>query len=444
MGFHKRKITNWGNYPRVTANVSEPEFADDLQNSVRDVPTVIARGNGRCYGDASLNDNVVSMTKFNKLLDFDDKNGLVTCQAGALLDQVIELVVPRGFFLSVTPGTKFVTVGGAIAADVHGKNHHAEGCFSNYVEWLKLMTAEGTVVTCSRSENSQLFWATVGGMGLTGVITEACFRVKPIESAFIRLESIKTSCLEETMELFDSSQRWTYSVAWIDCFQTGDNRGRSILMRGEHATVSDLTEPQKRSPLSLDKRRSKSVPFDFPGFALNRLSVKAFNTAYYGKQLGRMKRAIVDYDSFFYPLDSIQEWNRIYGKKGFTQYQLALPLDSSRKGLLEILDAIQDSGQGSFLAVLKLFGERNPLAFNSFPIQGYTLALDFKIQKDLPDLIARLDSLVMKFGGRVYLAKDAFSSPGVFSYFRDVKSPKFESNQYRRLFAERYSAAKAG
>lgn len=434
MPFHPKDIANWGNYPVVKAEVTQPEFESDLLRDFDQQSVLLPRGNGRCYGDAALSDAVVDMTKYNKILAFDDETGVVTCQAGTLLADVLELSVPRGYFLPVTPGTKFITVGGAIAADVHGKNHHVEGCFSQHVMQFQLLNAAGELISCSREENATLFWSTVGGMGLTGVITTVTFRLKPVQSAYIRQESLKAKNLEEIMQLFSESQDWTYSVAWIDCLQKGASQGRSILMRGEHATPDELPAKYRSQPLQLKKKGDKTVPFFFPDFTLNKLSVKAFNALYYSKQMKKISNSIVDYDTFFYPLDSILEWNRIYGKNGFTQYQMALPLDTSEEGLRELLDAIHASGQGSFLAVLKLFGKNNPQAYNSFPIEGYTLALDFKIHPKLPALIEKLDEIVVKHKGRVYLAKDAMSSSKVFDYIQSAPISKFDSHQRRRLF----------
>ncbi|MDQ8187867.1 FAD-binding oxidoreductase [Pelagicoccus sp. SDUM812002] len=434
MSFHKKTISNWGNYPEVEAQVSHPAFEAALLRDFKDSDSLLARGNGRCYGDAALSDTVIDMTSYNKILAFDYLTGIMTCQAGTLLADVLELSVPQGFFLPVTPGTKFVSVGGAIAADVHGKNHHVDGCFSEHVLEFQLLGEEGNLLKCSRERNAELFWATVGGMGLTGIITQATFQLKPIETAYITQDCIKAKNLKEIMRLFEESKQWTYSVAWIDCLQKGSNQGRSIMMRGEHATIDELPGKHKGAPLNLRRKGKKTVPFFFPNFTLNKYTVKVFNFLYYFKQLKRTISNVVDYDTFFYPLDSILEWNRIYGKGGFIQYQMALPLASSEAGLGELLDAINRSGQGSFLAVLKLFGKNNPNAFNSFPIEGYTLALDFKVNSKLPDLVRELDSIVKKHQGRLYLAKDTMSCRDGFDYFRPFGSRKFDSCQQERLF----------
>ncbi len=434
MGFHKRNIANWGNYPKVEAEVSSPEFMAELCADFSGDETLLPRGNGRCYGDAALHSRVISMTGYNKILAFDPGSGLLQCQAGTLLSDILDFCVPKGFFIPVTPGTRFITVGGAIAADVHGKNHHVEGCFSHHLDHLLLLDEHGKTVRCSATENTGLFWETAGGMGLTGIILETGIYLKPIETAYIRQESIKAKNLDEIMELFERSMDWTYSVAWIDCLQKGKKQGRSILMRGEHAKRDELPARYRNRPFMPKKKANKKVPFHLPRFTLNKWSVKAFNFLYYHKQFQKQKNSITDYHAFFYPLDGILEWNRIYGKNGFTQYQFVLPPETGKEGLISILNTIRKSGQGSFLAVLKWFGKSHPQAVNSFPMQGYTLALDFKIHPQLPPLLRKLDGLVHQYGGRVYLAKDAFSDPKVFAYVKDVRRSKFYSAQYERLF----------
>ncbi len=430
----KTSIRNWGNYPLVESEVFSTPFQSEIASLVQNSDTLLARGNGRCYGDAALNSRIYDTHKLNKFLGFDPETGILTCEAGVLLSDILELAVPQGYFLPVTPGTKFITVGGAIAADVHGKNHHAEGTFSDHLLAFDLMDETGTVVTCTPDQHADLFWKTAGGMGLTGIILRATFRLKPIETAFIRQEKIKAANLSEIMDLFEESASWTYTVAWIDCLQKGKNLGRSIMMRGEHALVNELTPAQKEKALALPKKLNLNVPFNFPSFTLNALTVKAFNFLFYNKQFARVQKDIIDYDSFFYPLDAIHNWNRIYGNKGFTQYQFVLPKEAGREGLEKILQTIAQSGQGSFLAVLKLFGEQNPLAIHSFPMEGYTLALDFKINKSLLDLIPKLDELVAQYGGRIYLAKDTFSKKhGLPASLVQSHPHKFDSIQQARL-----------
>ena len=436
----KEKISNWGNYPIVASEVFELEFLDEVQQLVKTSSSILARGNGRCYGDASLNTRVLSTLKLDKFIAFDREKGILECQSGVLLSDVLDFIVPHGFFLPVTPGTKFITVGGAIAADVHGKNHHKDGCFSDHLISFKLLNEVGNLITCSPSENAVLFWSTVGGMGLTGIVYSASFSLKPIESVYIRQESIKAKNLEEIMQLFEESESWTYTVAWIDCLKKGDKQGRSILMRGEHARLNELSAKKKKAPLKLKGKKKITIPSFFPSFMLNNLSVKAFNFLFYNKQFSKQKTSIIDYDTFFYPLDALHQWNRIYGKAGFTQYQFVIPKGKGLEALKRILDMIRKSKQGSFLTVLKLFGKNNPLAYKSFPMEGYTLALDFKINKGLPALIAKLDEIISEYGGKIYLAKDAFSKKELFTHpHLDNTSPKFQAIQAKRLFKEESS-----
>lgn len=428
-----QKVTNWGNYPIVEKEMRSDDSFSKIKEFVLNHNEVIARGNGRCYGDASLGEHIFSTKKLNKFISFDRLNGIIECESGVLLSEVLEVAVPQGYFLYVTPGTKFVSVGGAIASDVHGKNHHAEGCFSEYVIEFKLMNENGQIITCSREENSDKFWATIGGMGLTGIILTAKFKLKNIETAYIRQESIKAENLDEIFKLFEESESWTYTVAWIDCLQKGKNIGRSILMRGEHAFQHELPQNLKNNPLRLKKKFQPTVPFYFPNFVLNALTVKIFNLLYYKKQAKKEVKNFIDYETFFYPLDVINDWNKIYGKSGFIQYQMVIPKETGKEGMRRILETIAGSGNGSFLAVLKLFGKNNPDAYNSFPFEGYTLALDFKVNSKLKKLVDQLDQIVQEFGGRIYLTKDSMSRSSLTNYLKNIQNPKFVSLQHKRI-----------
>jgi len=428
-----QKVTNWGNFPIVEKEMKSEDSFKNIREFVLNNNEVIARGNGRCYGDASLGEHIFSTKKLNKFISFDRLNGIIECESGVLLSDVLEISVPQGYFLYVTPGTKFVSVGGAIASDVHGKNHHAEGCFSEYVIEFKLMIENGDIITCSREENADKFWATIGGMGLTGIILTAKFKLKNIESAYIRQESIKAENLDEIFQLFEESENWTYTVAWIDCLQRGKNIGRSILMRGEHAFQHELPEKFKEKPLRLKKKFEPTVPFYFPGFVLNALTVRIFNFLYYKKQSKREVKNFTDYETFFYPLDFVQDWNKIYGKSGFIQYQMMIPKETGKEGMKRILETIANSGNGSFLAVLKLYGKENPQAYNSFPFEGYSLALDFKVNSKLKKLIDQLDEIVQQYNGRIYLTKDSMSRSSLTNYLKNVQSSKFVSLQHKRI-----------
>ncbi len=435
------KLSGWGNYPKIEVHLERARGAEAAVGLVRSSGSLIARGNGRAYGDAALNPYLtLSMLPSDRILAFDPATGRLECEAGMLLSDIIDVFLPRGWFVPVTPGTKFVTVGGMIAADVHGKNHHGAGSFGDHVESLRLALADGQVLRCGPSENPELFAATRGGMGLTGVILSAAFRMIPIETSFIRQETHRAANLREAMDRFEASQGWTYSVAWIDCLAGGDSLGRSLIYLGEHARRDELP-PALNAGLDAVVRKSRRVPLDFPGFALNRWTVRAFNALYYRR--GRPGIGFVDYDSYFYPLDSILEWNRIYGGAGFVQYQCVLPKAASAAGMTALLERIARSGLGSFLAVLKLFGRQDGLL--SFPMEGYTLALDFPANAATFSLLTELDAIVGDHGGRLYLAKDARSGPALlrrgyrrlaeFGAARATYDPdgKFSSLQSQRL-----------
>ncbi len=407
----KKTIGNWGNFPLAETEETSFSFIEQLRNTPADRAGVVARGNGRCYGDASLANHTISTLKYDKILSFDAERGIFECQAGITLDQVLKIIVPKGWFLPVTPGTKFITIGGAVASDVHGKNHHIDGAFSRHIVEMDVFLASGELCTCSSSLHSDLFWATCGGMGLTGVITRISFALKKIETSFIRQKQVKAANLEELIELFDTYKEYTYSVAWIDCLKSGTDFGRSILMLGEHATLDELSAEQKSQPLKLPKSRQITFPFNLPSFALNQFTVRAFNFLYYAKNTKKELSNIVSYEPFFYPLDAILHWNRGYGKKGFIQYQFVIPLEN-KDGLVRILKRISEEGMGSFLAVLKIFGKQDDLI--SFPMEGYTLALDFPIRTGLFEFLDELDAIVLENKGRIYLSKDARMKPGIF------------------------------
>lgn len=403
----KKLITNWNNYPLVEAR--EISFDYEKEIALKLSQASIPHGNGRCYGDASLSTEVVNTLRYDKILAFDEVNGIITCQSGLLLSDLLQVIVPRGWFLPVTPGTKFITVGGAVASDVHGKNHHVDGSFSRHILSMSVLTGTGETFVCSAENHPDLFWSTCGGMGLTGIVLDVKFALKRINTAYIKQKQIKARNLDEIMALFEENSAYTYSVAWIDCLKKGKNFGRSILILGEHATVDEV---KAKNYLVPKEKALFTVPIYFPSFVLNGFSVKAFNALYYAKNYKKVMESVVHYDGFYYPLDSILSWNKIYGKKGFVQYQFVLPLEQSKKGLSDILRRINQKGTGSFLAVLKLFGEQDNLI--SFPMKGYTLALDFPIQPGLFEFLDELDKIVADYGGRIYLSKDARMNKEIF------------------------------
>ena len=406
----RKKIANWGNFPVVESDEKYFRFNDELKNVITNSKEFIPRGNGRCYGDASLADTTISTVKYDKIISFDTQNGIFECESGLTLDKILEVIVPKGWFLPVTPGTKFITVGGAVGSDVHGKNHHVDGSFSNQVIEMDVMLSDGRIFTCSKTLNPDLFWATCGGMGLTGMVTRVQFNLKKIETSYIKQKQVKAENLEEVLKLFDQYKHYTYSVAWIDCLQKGKDFGRSILILGEHATVEELPEKYKKDPLALPGKKQINFPVTLPSWVLNSFTVKAFNFLYYGKNFKKEINNVVSYEPFFYPLDAILNWNRGYGKKGFVQYQFVLPLHA-KEGLIEILHKISDAGLGSFLAVLKVFGKQDDLI--SFPFEGYTLALDFPVRDGLLEFLDTLDAIVLKYNGRLYMSKDARMKPSI-------------------------------
>ena len=406
----KKAITNWGNYPVIESDEHLFSFDNEAAKLVNASPLFIPRGNGRCYGDASLGTETISTLKYDKILSFDIQKGVFECQSGLTLDKILEVIVPKGWFLPVTPGTKFITVGGAVASDVHGKNHHVDGSFSNHIEEMDIILSSGEQITCTPQQHADLFEATCGGMGLTGLIMRVKFRLKKIETSYIRQKQVKAKNLEEIIQLFDKYKDYTYSVAWIDCLKKGKGFGRSILMLGEHATLAELDAEKKKAPLKLPKKKQITFPVNLPSWALNQVSVKMFNFLVYQKNLKREINNIISYEPFFYPLDTILHWNRGYGKRGFIQYQFVLPLHA-KDGLIEILNRITDKGMGSFLAVLKVFGHQDSLI--SFPSEGYTLALDFPVRNNLFSFLDELDEIVLKHGGRLYMSKDARMKPEV-------------------------------
>jgi len=426
-------INSWGTYPKIKNKRVTLKDESFLRQTLKEEVEYIPFGNGRSYGDSALAENIIYCKPYNFFLDFDENSGLLHCQSGVMLSEIIEAFVPKGWFLKVTPGTKLITIGGAIASDIHGKNHHVEGCFSECVEEMSIMLPDSSIATCKKGD--ELFRATCGGMGLTGVILDAKISLKKINSKYINQTTIKTKNLKETFEAFEKYAHLPYSVAWIDCLASGENIGKCLLMVGDFADDGDL---------SFKEKKKLNIPFNFPSFALNNLSVKAFNWLYYKKAPDGESHQRVDIDTFFYPLDAINNWNRIYGKGGFTQYQFILPKEVSFEGLQEILGAISKSGKGSFLAVLKLYGKAND-NYLSFPMEGYSLALDFKIEKGLFELLDRLDEIVLKYGGRIYLTKDVRVSKETFEKgypmiekFREFRKVygmdmKFQSLQSKRV-----------
>lgn len=394
-------VSGWGRFPVVDSDVLRPRSFAAVGEAVSS--GTVARGNGRAYGDAAIGAaRTIGMTGFDRVRSFDPVTGRIRLEAGVLLSDLIDTFGPRGFLPFVVPGTRFVSIGGAIAADVHGKNHHCEGGFGRYVDSLLLRTGQGEVIEASREQNSDAFFATVGGMGLTGIILEATMRLRPVETGWIRERVISASDLDAAMRALEASDAATYSVAWIDCVARGRDLGRSLIYLGEHAGKGELAEGADIFPVGKDP--GLSVPVDLPSMALNRTSVRAFNELYYRMGARRAGGShVVSLYPYFFPLDSIGEWNRIYGKRGFLQHQCVIPEQGARAVLGEILDRVARRGDASFLAVLKKLGQGDGIL--SFPLPGYTLALDFPVKGDILNFLDEIDRLVVAAGGRLYLAK---------------------------------------
>ena len=405
------KLSGWGRYPALDCRLERLRRCEDLPGLLQRSDTLIARGNGRSYGDAALNPNLtLSMLAMDRMQAFDAETGRLTCEAGVLLADILATFVPRGWFPPVVPGTRFVTVGGMIAADIHGKNHHRDGTFGAHVESLTLATADGEIRECSRTQHADLFRATLGGMGLTGVILSASFRLRPIETAFVIQETLAARDLDEAFALFEESRDWPYSAAWVDCLARGAKLGRALLIRGEFMERGALPPRLASDPLRLPPAGKLTVPVDAPSVLLNRASISLFNELYYRRGRAQAKARPVHFDSFFFPLDRIEAWNRLYGRKGFVQYQCVLPKAESPTGIAALLERVTAAGQGSFLAVLKLFGPAGD-GLMSFPLEGYTLALDFPMRRGTRALLDELDEITHRHGGRVYFAKDACCAP---------------------------------
>jgi FAD/FMN-containing dehydrogenase len=426
---------SWGAYPHVE------QQAVALHDRQQLLPpgNLLPFGNGRSYGDSCLNTRglVVTTTSLDKFIAFDASTGRLCCEAGVTLRQIIDMALPHGWFLPVTPGTKFATVGGAIANDVHGKNHHVEGTFGCHVQRFELLRTDGSRMMCSATENAGYFHATIGGLGLTGMILWADVQLKRVANNAVDVETIKYTHLRDFFALSAESDRdYEYTVAWLDCLATGSRLGRGHFMRGNHSPAGANNIAHRARPLC--------VPLTPPVSLINQWTLKAFNELYYHRQLVARKKARVHCEPFFYPLDSIGQWNRIYGRKGFLQFQCAIPQQNSESCVAELVQRIGSARFGSFLAVLKMFGAKRSPGLLSFPMPGATLALDFPFieGKTLP-LLAELDHIVMQAGGRLYPAKDAAMSRASFqrgySQWRQLemaRDPNINSDFWRRVTGE--------
>lgn len=441
-----KSYQSWGRFPKISNkqqhvyhvysdSFSFPETSSkpstNTQNS--DTAKFLAYAQGRSYGDVCLNESgiLLDTQHLDHFIEYDRENGILRCEAGVTFESILQVTVPHGWFLPVTPGTKYVSVGGAVANDVHGKNHHKAGTFGKYVLRFELLCSNGERLICSPKENTDYFNATIGGLGLTGLINWVEFSLKKITGSMIDQETIRFNNLNEFFLLSDESDKnWEYTVAWVDCLASGENLGRGLFIRGNHSNSEK--KHKFKNPLL-------TIPFNAPGFLLNKYTMNTFNSLYFKRPI--KQHNLIDYDPFFYPLDKISKWNRLYGKQGFMQFQCVIPNEFREIAMQEMLLTIAKSQQASFLSVLKQFGNIKSPGLLSFPRPGITLALDFP-NRGLTtlDLFKKLEAITLQYSGAVYPAKDALMSSEAFAqYFPNWKQfssyidPHFSSDFWRRV-----------
>lgn len=429
------QILSWGRYPKTAhQHVHKPAWNDQIAEILHSAAPgyLLPFGLGRSYGDSCLNTGreLIDCRRLNRILGFDETLGMIRCEGGVSFADIIDVCLPKGWFLPVTPGTRFVTVGGAIANDVHGKNHHCAGTFGAHVRQVGLHRSNDGLVICNTEQNSDMLHATIGGLGLTGVIAWADIQLKRVAGPWIDAETIPFESLTAFLDLSrDSNESFEYSVAWIDCFAGKNPRG--LFFRGNHA--ADRGE-------EFYPRHGVTLPFTMPSWVLNRYSMKAFNAAYYKIHPTKKGAAVVPYEPFFYPLDSVRQWNLMYGKRGFLQYQCVIP-EGKLEAFEELLERIAQSGMGSFLGVMKQFGAAPAAGMLSFPRPGFTIALDFAMRGERTlKLMQSLDEVVQQSGGALYPGKDARMSPAMFEAsfphwraFVPYIDPKMSSSFWRRV-----------
>lgn len=408
----KVRLTGWGNYPVATSAIVSPRNEEELKEIVQQ-DTIIARGLGRSYADQATNNQhcVAVCTRMNHFLSWNVQTGILDCEAGVSLEEIIDVMAPQGWFPMICPGTKMITLGGAIANDIHGKAHHTDGSFVNCVISFSILLADGRILTASRTENADLFWANFGGLGLLGIILTVQLQLRKIETTWFRQKSVVIKGLDHMLEALDRYDHdYNYSVAWIDALAKGSKLGSGVLTLGNEAKLNDLPERLKEEALKLHSNKKLSVPFYLPSFALNNVTVRILNRMIAFVQ--NSPKEFVHYEKFFFPLDAIDNWNRGYGKRGFIQYQFVIPEENGKKNLTEILQMIGQSGCTPFLNVFKRMGDGQGIL--SFPFKGYTLAIDFPVSQALLAFTPKLDARVLEAGGRLYLGKDALLKEEVF------------------------------
>ena len=441
-GWRRMDLTSWGRSHVTDSLVARPERMRDLRLALANseqggIGSVLARGAGRSYGDICLNagGGVVLTERLNRVLSFDEQTGLLVAESGVTFRDLLDIFLPRGFRAPVSPGTAYVTMGGAVANDVHGKNQHIDGCFGDCLEWLDLLCADGTVLRLSPDQNTALFDATIGGMGLTGIIIAVCIRLVRVPSPALLVRRRRVDNLEAFLEGFEQADAMPFSVGWIDVLAGGDALGRGILETAEQAPRGAVAPPPPGA---------KRMPLDLPAWALNNLSVRAFNALYWRGARREARETVSNYIQFLHPLDAIADWNRLYGHRGFHQFQCVVPRERGAASVKRLLRAASDGGGASFLAVLKVMG-RSGRGLLSFAQPGYSLALDFAAGAQTPALFRTLEHITRDAGGRIYVAKDALMSPESFAHmypnletFQQIRASvdpnrRFSSSMSRRL-----------
>lgn len=432
----KNNYLSFNKYPKLYPNkVITPKWSSEIDN-LDLVGGVLCYGKGKSYGDVCLNENgtIFETTNLDHIIEFDKENGIIKCEAGITLSSILDFIVPMGWFLPVTPGTKFITLGGAIANDVHGKNHHYAGTFGSHILEIELLRSDKKTYVLSSDENNDLFAATIGGLGLTGFVKTVKFKLIPIETPFIYVENIKFGNLDSFFELNEESEKlFPYTVSWVDCTTKGKAMGRGIYMRGRHAKKSEVSKEFVAN--------GDALPFPIEASFINNFTVKIFNKLFYGKQFSKFNSQIVPYEPYFYPLDKINGWEKAYGKSGFLQHQFVLPYKNCKENLKQIFEEIVNSGMSSFLTVLKSFGNKKSPGMLSFPTEGVTLAIDYRMEGDKTlALLERIDEIVVANDGRLYPGKDARMSKEnfhkfypQFEKFLEYKDPEFSSSFLRRI-----------
>lgn len=433
------RLLSWGRYPlfkQIPINCnSKYELSEKLNFAKKNFGTTLPYGSGLSYGDSCLaaSDHVIHTKSFDKYISFDSKNGLLRAESGVTFEEIISLILPHGWFLPVTPGTKYITLGGAIANDIHGKNHHQKGSFGLFVKEFSLLRSDLGRIKCSPSENIEYFNSTIGGLGLTGIIEWVEIKLTPILSSQVECFKKVFYNLDEFFALSEKlDKKYEFCVSWVDCSAKGANLGRGVYIAGNFS---------KNGVLNTSNKKKFTMPFNPPFSLINKYSTKIFNQLYWFKNSSNEKKYNMSYDSFFYPLDSVLGWNKLYGPRGFQQYQCVIPEINAKEGIHQILDLVSRSGKGSFLAVIKRFGSIPSPGLLSFPIEGITLSLDFpNTDKLSSNLFKNIDSILQSFGGRIYPAKDAHmsskdfkSSYPLWSELEKLRDPALMSHFWSRV-----------